>query len=116
MKGNQLTELQETVFKDYLLSSLVYEGVTPLEIQVNDNPLSCCSLAWMYLEGKRYGDAYKSQVSGAYCQISVPNEYLLWDMTCDNFILCQTEDGLENFVAECEATGPEPLPQTTPGL
>ena len=117
LKENALTELKENSFKNFLVTSLAYQGRFPFVMSVQDNPFSCCSLAWMYMEGKRYGEPYQEQVRRPFCGITegITNEYMLWDMTCSDFIMCQTEPGLDNFVADCEATGPEPLPETTPG-
>ena len=113
LNRNQLVELKENTFKDFLFGSAIYESEFVLSAE--DNPFSCCSLSWMYLEGLKYGQVYKDQVTGVRCGITegISDEYSLWDMACADFILCQTEDGLDNFVADCEATDPEPLPNTT---
>ena len=80
-------------------------------MRISGNPLDCCSLAWLHVQGINYGvHGYKEQVDGPGCSIGDANEFDdLWDMTCGDFSLCSDEA----LVTACDEAREEPLPATT---
>ena len=114
LSDNLLSDFPETLFKDFLLYSLMYQTPHNIFINLRGNPLSCCTLSWLYLEGLKYGVPYQNQIRH-YCSVTegVVEEFKFWEMSCSDFSPCETNEGMEDFVAQCESTGPEELPFTT---
>ena len=116
LSENQLTDFPEETFKDVILNSLVYDDYYLDEINMLGNPMPCCALGWVFLEGAKYGEEYQDKVSidCAFTEGAV-SEFNLWDMTCNDFEQCQDVEGMEDFVTECLGIDLQPLPEPTPG-
>ena len=86
-----------------------------LSVIADTCPLECCSLSWLFLEGRRYGEGYRAMVDvqcrwgllstkrDEEAEVMLLSPVPLWSSECGDFLSCP-EAGGEDFVDKCEQT------------
>ncbi len=115
MENTLQTTLPREPFYEMLLTSFERDDdfLTGVELVVYTNsstPLECCSIDWLFVEGRKWGVKYQAQVPGVSCLFTkdpvgninmdqIPAGGTLWaesgGPTCDDFSKMCVEGGLE---------------------
>ena len=120
LSHNLITNLTEDPFKQLLLDGLVFAdpGIEKnFRLNLYECPIHCCSVTWLFLEGIKYGEEYKEQLFNnlLYCDFGNDLRHQIWDLSCDDFEVCEDLDDWsesnKNFAQTCHETEPEQLPE-----
>ena len=77
LRHNTFTNFTSQPFQELLLDAVVYarpEIAMELRIDLYNCPIHCCSAAWLYLEGIRYGTDYQAQLENFSCNFGGEEE------------------------------------------